>query len=311
VKIKFIPLNANGKTAASDMPRLEAYQKYVALMYPASGVEISVGAPLNVSQTVSAQGDGWGEALDQISRLHQTDDAPSDTYYYGLFQPTDNLGQYCNGGCVAGIGFVANSSSNSRHQRAALGLSYADITSAQTMAHEVGHNHGRPHSPCGGAAGPDPDYPYAGAKIGWWGFEAPEKLHNPDTATDIMGYCKNQWISDYTYGLLADRVAILNGNQRELPPPGGKQHFLFLLTDMRGPRWGLERPEPQYPSGEPELADIIDATGNIIASVTVYRTPFDHLDGGLLMVPDPEPGWHAIQIRGEVPLAFAAKNSSN
>lgn len=310
LKIRFIPLNANGKTAASDMPRMEAYQKYLALMYPTSGVEISVGSALNVNQTVSAQGDGWSEALDQVSKLHQSENAAADTYYYGLFQPTDSIGQYCNGGCVAGIGFVGSANSNARHQRVSLGLSYADITSAQTMAHEIGHNHGRPHSPCGGAAGPDPDYPYAGAKIGWWGFEAPEKLHNPDTATDIMGYCKNQWISDYTYGLFADRIAILNGNVRELPPPGDMQHYLFLLTDHRGPRWGLDRPDPQYPSGEPELADILDANGNTIASVTVYRTPFDHLDGGLLMVPDPEPGWYAIQIRGEVPLTFGATTSS-
>jgi hypothetical protein len=310
VKIRFIPLNANGKTAASDAARLDAYKAYVALMYPASGVEYTIGPALKISQTVSAQGDGWGEALDQIANQHEMDDAPADTYYFGLFQPTDNLGQYCNGGCVAGIGFVTNTQSFARHQRAALGLSYGDLTSAQTMAHEVGHNHGRPHSPCGGAAEPDPNYPYDGAKIGWWGFEAPEKLHNPMTDTDIMGYCKNQWISDYTYGLLADRIAFLNGNQRELPPPGGMQHFLFLLTDVKGPRWGLDRPNPRYPSGDPELADVLDSDGNVIASITVYRTPMDHLGGALLLVPDPEPGWHAVRIQGEVPLPFGATKSS-
>jgi hypothetical protein len=310
VKIRFIPLNANGRTANSDAARLDTYKAYVALMYPTNSVEYSVGPALSISQTVSAQGNGWSEALDQIANEHEKDNAAADTYYYGLFQPSDTLGQYCNGGCVAGIGFVTNTQSFARHQRVALGLSYNDITSAQTMAHEVGHNHGRPHSPCGGAAEPDPKYPYDGAKIGWWGFEGPEKLHNPATDTDIMGYCKNQWISDYTYRLLADRVAFLNGNARELPPPGGMQHFLFLLTDMTGPRWGIERPAPRYPSGDAELADALDVDGNIVASVTVYRTPMDHLGGALLLVPDPEPGWHAIQIRGEVPLPFGAVSSS-
>jgi hypothetical protein len=311
IKLRFIPLNANGHTAQSDTARLDAYKNYLALMYPTNGVEYTVGPPLNASQTVSAEGDGWGETLDQLSDLHEKDNAPADLYYYGLFQPTDNIGQYCGGGCVAGIGFVTNTQSFARHQRVAMGLSYANVTSAQTMAHEVGHNHGRPHSPCGGAAEPDQAYPYSGAKIGWWGFEAPEKLHNPATDTDIMGYCNNQWVSDYVYRLFADRVAFLNGNQKELPPPGDPQHFLFLLTDIRGPRWGIERPAPRYPSGDPEQANILDAAGHVIDSVTVYRTPFDHLGGGLLLVPDPQPGWHAIQIQGEVPLPFGAKKSSN
>jgi hypothetical protein len=310
LKLRFIPLEANGRTAATDTARLDGYKKYLALMYPTSGVEYTLGPAMKVNQAVSAQGDGWSEALDQLAKLHESDDAAADVYYYGLFQPTDNIGQYCNGGCVAGIGFVTNTQSFSRHQRVSLGLSYANLASAQTFAHEVGHNHGRPHSPCGGAAQPDSKYPYAGAKIGWWGFEAPEKLHNPDVATDIMGYCNNQWVSDYTYGLFADRVAILNGIQNELPPPGDPQHFLFLLTDFRGPRWGLPREAPRHPSGDPELANVLDANGNVIASITVYRTPMDHLGGALLLVPDPQPGWHAVQVQGAVPLAFGAETSS-
>lgn len=310
LKIRFIPLNANGRTASSDTARLDAYKTYLNSMYPTSGVEYTLGATLDINQTISSQGDGWGDALDQISNLHEQDNAPADTYYYGLFQPSNAIRDYCGNGCVAGIGFVTNTQSFARHQRVALGLSYADLSSAQTFAHEVGHNHGRPHSPCGGAATPDPDYPYTGAQIGWWGFEAPEKLHNPMSDTDIMGYCKNQWISDYTYRLLTSRIAFLNGQALELPPPGGMQHYLFLLTDVTGPRWGLERPAPRYPSGEPELAAALDAHGNIVGSVTVYRTFMDHLGGALLLVPDPQPGWHAIQIHGEVPLPFGATTSS-
>lgn len=310
LKLRFIPLNANGRTAQSDTARLDAYKNYLALMYPTNGVEYSVGPAMNVNQTVSAQGDGWSEALDQLSNLHEQDDAATDVYYYGLFQPTDNIGQYCGGGCVAGIGYVTGTQSFARHQRVALGLSYNNVASAQTMAHEVGHNHGRPHSPCGGAAQPDNAFPYAGAKIGWWGYEAPEKIHNPATDTDIMGYCNNQWVSDYVYNFFTDRIAFLNGNQKQLPPPGEPQHFSFLLTDFRGPRWGIDRPAPRYPSGEPEQASVLDEAGQVIASVTVYRTSTDHLSGAQLLVPDPEPGWHAIQIKGEVPLAFGATRAS-
>lgn len=310
LKIRFIPLNANGKLAATDSTRLDLYRDYLARMYPTSGIEYTVGGTLNANQTISAQGGGWSEALDQIANLHEQDGAANDVYYYGLFQPGANIGEYCGGGCVAGIGFVTGTQSFARHQRVALGLSFATTSSAETLAHELGHNHGRPHSPCGGASDADGGYPYAGAKIGWWGFEAPEKLRNPDTDTDIMGYCKNQWVSDYVYRLFADRIAFLNGALSETPPPGDKQHFLFLLNDVTGPRWGLPRTEPRYPSGEPEPASVLDAAGNVVATITVYRTPMDHLSGALILVPQPQPGWHAVQIQGEVPLAFGATTAS-
>jgi hypothetical protein len=310
LKVRFIPLNANGRVAASDAARLDLYKNYLAAMYPASNVEYTLGGPLNIARTISPQGDGWGEALDQISELHESDNAAADVYYYGLFQPSDTINQFCGGGCVAGIGYVTGSNNNARHQRASLGLSYGNAGSARTLAHEVGHNHGRPHSPCGGASGAVTDFPHAGATIGWWGFEGPEKLHDPGTATDIMGYCNNQWVSDYTYRFFTSRIALLNGAMRVSPPTQPMQHFLFLLTDNSGPRWGRPRTAPRHPSGEPEQADILDAGGNMIATVTVYRTPMDHLSGALLLVPHPEPGWHAVQIQGEVPLAFGASSAS-
>ena len=72
------------------------------------------------------------------------------------------------------------------------------------FAHEEGHNFNRPHSPCGGAGSPDPNYPYAGGVIGvpgWDVFASSNNLKRSISAIlpDIMGYCSNQWISDYVY----------------------------------------------------------------------------------------------------------------
>ena len=67
--------------------------------------------------------------------------------------------------------------------------------------------------------------------------------------------------------------------------------------------------DPNAVYGEPEPASILDAAGNVVATVTVYRTPMDHLSGALILVPQPQPGWHAVQIQGEVPLAFGATSS--
>jgi hypothetical protein len=311
LKIHFVPLDANGRTASGDSERLEAYRTYIERMYPVTRVEYTLGAPLRIENSISPQGSGWTNALDQISNLHEQDDAPADVYYYGLFEPSERIEQFCGGGCVAGIGYVTGTQSFARHQHASLGLSFGTEGSARVLAHEIGHNHGRPHSPCGGASDADGGYPHAGAKIGWWGFQAPEKLHDPSTATDIMAYCKDQWVSDYVFRLFTDRVAYLNGARREIPPPGGMQHFRFMLVDeVSGPRWGVERRAPRYPTGTPELSTILDASGAAIASVTVYRTPTDHLAGALLLVPVPAPDWHSIQVAGHPPLAFAAPSST-
>ena len=45
------------------------------------------------------------------------------------------------------------------------------LPGAELMAHELGHNMGSSHAPCGGAGGPDPSYPYPGGSIGAWGYD--------------------------------------------------------------------------------------------------------------------------------------------
>jgi hypothetical protein len=76
----------------------------------------------------------------------------------------------------------------------------------RTMSHELGHNFGRPHAPCGGVLDPDPNFPYAGGILG------PQPLVDslplaldvisPISQTDIMGYCNGAWFSDYNYRLI-------------------------------------------------------------------------------------------------------------
>ena len=70
----------------------------------------------------------------------------------------------------------------------------------RTVAHELGHNMGLFHAPCGGAAGPDPLYPHLTGVIGAWGYDRDaRRLVSPYTP-DLMTYCRNSWISDYHLG---------------------------------------------------------------------------------------------------------------
>jgi hypothetical protein len=133
---------------------------------------------------LASTGTGWSTVLSELN-AKRTADGATDRYYYGVVKVS-----YTSG--VAGLGFIG--------APAALGWDYSSGPSV--LAHEVGHNFGRPHSPCGGASNPDVNYPYPDGKIGvagWDVFAASNNLKPSATYTDIMGYCNPQWVSDYVY----------------------------------------------------------------------------------------------------------------
>ena len=73
------------------------------------------------------------------------------------------------------------------------------ILDENVIAHELGHNLSLLHAPACGAGGPDPEYPYEEGDIGSWGYDfINEALVSPATS-DLMSYCRPQWISDYSF----------------------------------------------------------------------------------------------------------------
>ncbi len=70
---------------------------------------------------------------------------------------------------------------------------------ASIIAHELGHNLSLRHVPCPtNISNPDPNYPYADASIGSWGY-LNGSMKDPGRNKDLMAYCAPMWISDYSF----------------------------------------------------------------------------------------------------------------
>jgi hypothetical protein len=304
LKIKVISILANAHAPDTTDASLDIYRKQFMAMYPISAIDLSFGDQISTDYPID-----WNNVLDQIRTKRAADAPAADVYYFGLLKPADTFAAFCGNSCTTGIGYVAGA--NTPQQRAAVGIGFGDSASSETMAHEVGHNHGRNHAPCvpagGTISGVDASYPYANGGVGVWGYDSRKTLLiDPAKYTDIMGYCNNKWISDYTYEGLVNRVATVDGAQDQAFDAQALATWRVLLLDQRGPRWGLPITQPSLPEGTPIVVRILDDAGVAITEVQAYRTEISDDSSAMLMVPEPQTGWVYVAVPGYAPHRFDA-----
>ena len=171
-----VPVVHQGQTAS-----IPNFAQTLWRIWPLQNISSTTRAPYTFSDTLSpSDGNSWSRLLDEIRLLRQADG--SGRYYYGFVRVT-----YTSG--IAGIGYIGHP--------VAAGWDHAGSAPA-VMAHELGHNFGRAHAPCGTSG--DPNYPYPDGKIGTWGYDlASGTLKDPDQYYDLMSYCGPPWVSDYSY----------------------------------------------------------------------------------------------------------------
>jgi hypothetical protein len=183
--VRFVQVrqNANGLEGDVTDANMGGYLTATMRMHPLASYAAALRPTKLMTDAPAVQANGsaaWTQILNEL-KAARTSDGDS-RYYYGVVKPSYSSG-------IAGIGYVG----------LPVAIGWDKSGADQVAAHEWGHNWGRQHAPCGDAGNPDVNYPYANGIIGAYGFDVATQSLKPPTYSDLMGYCNNEWISDYTY----------------------------------------------------------------------------------------------------------------
>jgi hypothetical protein len=319
LKVVLVPVrydaDQSGRLPDVTEAQVQRYQDILMAYYPTKSVDLTLHATVSTSISLAANS-GWASFLDALRTLRAQDGVAADVYYYGLVSPATSFQTYCRGTCTAGLSYLADGA-NAASRQVGAGIGFAGNLAGETLVHEIGHQHGRSHTECGGGAQPDPRFPHSGGGIGVWGYDfRNQRLRSPsgppDSAAhkDFMGYCSPQWISDYTFAALAlrraavsDLVASLRSGDAVAVGPStrplviGEPRQVLLLGEGDAARWGQPTLVTDAPAGQPVTALVLDAAGKVIERVTVHRTEYGHGQGASLELPTPRAGWSALSLQ--------------
>ena len=172
------------------------------------------------------------------------------------------------------------------------------IPRSGTIAHELGHNLGLHHAPCGGAGNPDPSFPHPDGSAGAWGYDfARGELVGP-TTPDLMSYCgPPDGISDYHFAN-ALRYRLFEARAAEAPATPARSLLLWGGADADGAPFLNPVFVAEAPAALPDSAGAYTLTGRAAGGTELFSFSFAMpraADGdggsGFAFVLPAEPGW--------------------
>ena len=190
-----VPLSISDGNLDAVVPDLNVVRTLLGkvLPVPEASIRVSQRATYRLTSVTQVKtSDEWSKTLSELDTLRDAE--AQDKHYYGLV-PDAN---FVSG--TSGLGYVPNFATNGNN-RTSIGLDARQSFHLRTMTHELGHNLGRDHAPCGGASSPDLAFPYTGGGLGPTLVydNVAELIAVISSPSDVMGYCSGSWFSDYNY----------------------------------------------------------------------------------------------------------------
>ena len=187
LSVVLVPVRQSANQLQGDVTTAnrDRYLDFTQRIYPIPGYQADVHAVYTTATPEPLQSDNangaWNTVLSEMAALRLAED--SERHYYGVVRVGYGSG-------LAGMGFIG----------LPVAIGYDDPGDrGRIVAHELGHTWGRRHANCGGADNPDPSFPHPNGTIGRIGYDLTDGILKQRTTPDVMGYCGNPWISDYTY----------------------------------------------------------------------------------------------------------------
>ncbi len=286
LKVMLVPLrydgDGSGRLPDTSATQLGYFDGVLRALYPSTDVQIQMHDVISWDTWLD-----FGDINQFLVQLKEDERAAEDIYYYALIKPDETFDDYCTGTCTTGQSFTVSDGGEGIY-RVGSGVGFSGEDWAWTLAHELGHMHGRGHAPCDVSWWSDDDgYPYGGGIVGVWGWDMRDgQFKPPEDWTDMMGYCDVQWMSDYTYEGIFERAADVKLAAGQLTPWRSERRFQFLTLREDGTaKWGREVRLRAGHTGRWAALRVLDDGGQALYEAQIPEIATGHAGAADVLVP--------------------------